>query len=102
MTKQKKTRAGAVEVAHTPGPWKAGSDHSERVHIESPDGRWICGIYDGPGTNAPDADARLIAAAPEMLAVLEEKVRITRCANCGKCWDCRARAAIARAKGEKE
>ena len=54
---------------HTPGPWHVHEDHSDLVI----DSRWIrlaAILGDTPARRA--ADARLIAAAPEMLGVLED------------------------------
>ena len=84
---------------HTPGPWRSS-------------GRWVVA---GKGddaefiaeTDAPRfdfaryeracEDARLIAAAPEMLEALED---LTAAAPNDPCWQ-RARAAIAKARGAR-
>ena len=61
---------GDVMAEHTPGPWKAL--RGEWWHIGAANGRHI-GMafagYDGPDT--ADANARLIAAAPDMEKALE-------------------------------
>jgi hypothetical protein len=56
---------------HTPGPWRVEKDgsaehHNEANVINGADGTLI--VYGQVG----DADARLIAAAPEMLEALNE------------------------------
>ncbi len=64
---------------HTPGPWWADSSRYGTIYVEANaviDKRLvqeICAV--GPtesGRNQQEANARLIAAAPQMLAVLEE------------------------------
>jgi hypothetical protein len=56
-----------MSAAHTPGPWAFGllaGNHQASVHSEAT-GRTVALVYD------PDnADARLIAAAPELLEAL--------------------------------
>lgn len=91
---------------HTPGPWKYGIELSSRSGewLISFDagyrGRGICIAETRPGTGHEEANARLIAAAPELLEALEEAV----CALevCGKDYRATeiARTAIAKAKGE--
>lgn len=55
-----------MPAAHTPGPWSVGSHRS----IQSPAGT-ICETYSHMGIEEADANERLIAAAPELLAALE-------------------------------
>lgn len=51
-------------VGHTPGPWTAYHAGDERdVYVGGPNDTNVC-------ENATEADARLIAAAPEMLEAL--------------------------------
>lgn len=94
---------------HTPGPWK--------VHD-----RWYVGQdKDGSGTHAEvkccvgvpsdredehEANARLIAAAPDLLAMLEEELQDRQCMiNCDgphadcHCWWCRAKRVAFKATG---
>ena len=58
-----------MSATHTPGPWAAGlfaGNHQASVHSEAT-GRTVALVYD------PDnADARLIAAAPELLEALRD------------------------------
>lgn len=52
---------------HTPGPWRARISGDPDVLTSS--GDLICAVYTD---DLAEADARLIAAAPEMLAALRE------------------------------
>ena len=63
---------------HTPGPWKV--DHNRRLEIKQDTGEWsamIAHVYKSGVCNAnryrmpAEANARLIAAAPQMLEALE-------------------------------
>ena len=61
---------------HTPGPWtvfpkaKYGEWH---VSVPVQGQGWRLGLFpDGIRTGSPEADARLIAAAPDLLAALRE------------------------------
>lgn len=86
---------------HTPGPW-------EVVEIKAPNPRapsqwnvWAEAVDDEDGTLCHDiysgADARLIGAAPEMLAVLEELTQFAMMP-----WlEAKVRGVIAKAKGEE-
>src|SRR5215813_7422945 len=61
---------------HTPGPWAVyRHDGSNRLDIMAADGDgeggWIAHDISSPGTER-EANARLIAAAPEMLEALRE------------------------------
>ncbi len=87
------------ESKHTPGPWAI-----DQGTIISDESRFIAGMempFSGlVGEDA--ANARLIAAAPDLLAVCEEAanlgVTVWHCNyNCGECVRCLARAAIAKA-----
>ena len=90
---------------HTPGPWKYGAELSSRT------GEWLISFDAGnrgrgigiaetrPGSGQEEANARLIAAAPELLEALEELLAETRINGA---FADKARAAIAKARGEKE
>ena len=67
------------EKKHTPGPWIAthiiGSWSGWWIEDDDPTTfcrRRIAIVDDGVGIDSPAANARLIAAAPELLAALEE------------------------------
>lgn len=94
---------------HTPGPWTigAGIRHADTIGInkhrpsDDPEiGEWIETIAEVlPGQNGvAEADARLIAAAPELLAVAEWFLEY--CAQPEQKWIDALRATIAKAKGE--
>ncbi len=56
---------------HTPGPWEKKYDPStHRIEVNAPDdGRCVCFIHVPPATgfDVCEANARLIAAAPDLL-----------------------------------
>lgn len=107
-----------MEIKYTPGPWVVGaSDFLEQwVCIDAPNGdpdldykSWeglamAYGCEESPskGLEKAKANAQLIAAAPELLEALAEVVN----AADGEGWSqldpslSKARAAIAKAKGE--
>lgn len=76
-------------LTHTPGPWA----HTDYGSIKDANNATVAEVLPGGRT----ADARLIAAAPDLLAALEEVVSLSDRDHAA--WD-RARAAIAKAKGE--
>lgn len=58
-------------MSHTPGPWTmVGREIFGNAFDQS--ARLICDRVRGGSPQAADANARLIAAAPEMLAVLKD------------------------------
>ena len=59
------------ETKHTPGPWKASYDRYERKHSFVGDGMWFGKISWTVTSDRNEADARLIAAAPELLDALQ-------------------------------
>jgi len=60
---------------NTPGPWRVVTFNDASVNVIGPDHGFVCavgGIADGaPDTDTIRADARLIAAAPDLLSALE-------------------------------
>lgn len=107
---------------HTPGPWRAicvdvtgarpVEDDGERFWEVVPAGEGFRGHVANvfAATNIPNgirieernANAHLIAAAPELLALLEELIDIEGPQPGTAEWAGRVRAAIARARGEAE
>jgi len=92
------------DARHTPGPWCASNGKLVRVSTGTRPPITICGVHrvgDRGGAQQCDplANARLIAAAPEMLEALEGIVRVADRATPE--FDA-ARAAIAKAKGEAQ
>ena len=80
------------QLKHTPGPWKAY-------------GTWVSAGVDGDGPLIADCDtdanADLIAAAPDYLAALEEIANMDHDYYCeGYCGVDVAIAALAKAEGE--
>lgn len=59
------------EASYTPGPWVAEPGGGKGAWIKGPTGEWAalaCGDTDGSAA----ANARMIAAAPEMFEALEQ------------------------------
>ncbi len=56
-----------MSTTHTPGPWAAHHDHGWLV-VESQDEALYLQVEKGSGAKKHMADARLIAAAPDLLA----------------------------------
>ena len=97
---------------HTPGPWVVGNQDPLHFGKQRGNGTEPIGFVYGPvfperselGQRAL-ADARLIACAPEMLEALRDLVQLeadgrTEYESAIEHWE-RARAAIAKAEGEK-
>jgi hypothetical protein len=89
-------------MSHTPGPWKIGTP--------PPNGEQTIGNSQGlmvavatTGFNVPTlANARLIAAAPELLEALESMVEMVEMNGFGKAYAMDiSRAAIAKARGQE-
>lgn len=87
---------------HTPGPWKVAA---ASLDVWEDGGYTICEVYP-PSANSPEkvANARLIAAAPELLEALE--MLMPQYPSRGMCdeydramWE-NAEAAIAKATGK--
>lgn len=80
---------------HTPGPWVAQPDpHSNP-------GEWVIGIPNGPVDYVAvcsERDARLIAAAPELLEACIDAVRLIEACEAGDAVR-ELRSAIAKATG---
>ena len=100
-------------AGHTKGPWRAKSgstpypecdDADSWIAVVSPAGREVITLYERYSL-APDdrgcweADARLIAAAPDLLEALIACERMVSTDEGPPDWDA-VRAAIARATGE--
>jgi len=92
---------------HTPGPWRY--EASTKTIRACPSNYWLATMDSWDGAVNNEANARLIAAAPDLLEALEELVsrRESVCAERGEMDRLagsdgrynRARAAIAKAKG---
>jgi hypothetical protein len=87
-----------MTTKHTPGPWVIGKRDHDVVMVDTASGTAICDVY-GESDDRP-ANARLIAAAPDLLAALEDIARGDYSDPlCMKTPEQRAREAIAKAKG---
>ena len=95
---------------HTLGPWKViDGDQHDHVFAEAFPNKRICNVFGGLKCPSGAANARLIAAAPELLESLKFLLaRYVQIANSGDAgfWDpekeppvMEARAAIAKAEG---
>jgi hypothetical protein len=95
----------AASASHTPGPWFA----NETPHSSNQDwvvlyiganghSKRVCAVY----SDKDEADARLIAAAPDLLKALASALADHHNADdCdADCWSHKARAAIKRACGQ--
>ena len=73
-----------MKTKHTPGPWRVGSLRENNgivIEYDGPDHRWhVADVFGQIDTNAPritrqgfaDANAQLIAAAPDLLEVCDD------------------------------
>lgn len=85
---------------HTPGPWttaphglRADAPHTQIMAS----GTWIADAIDWPGNRTAEANARLIAAAPDLLAALVQLHAFEH----GDCYpDCPYSQVIHKARGE--
>ena len=58
---------------HTPGPWKAvNQTTSTLLKQDSPQGRYLFSLKEYPGIPESEANARLIAAAPDLAEAVRE------------------------------
>jgi len=83
-------------MAHTPGPWEIHHYGDNEGDIHGSDGALVCMMREGdtdPGENW-SADARLIAAAPEMIralrAVRDDIAALANDINGWRAWDATA------------
>ena len=90
------------DTAHTPGSWIVGE---ESVQVLTADGRTSVVWEMGGSGRQREANARLIAAAPDLLAALK-RIADHECqccagdCGCGFRYEEWARAAIAKAEGK--
>lgn len=88
-----------MTAQHTQGPWLISEEQGDNYVISSASNELeICTVWEDPNK----ADARLIAAAPDLLeACIYLAEGIEACGLTGVYLD-QARAAIAKATGEKQ
>jgi hypothetical protein len=98
-----------VSGGHTKGPWQvSGCRHSgdlkigrdTRLHAVGPDGDAVCMVFYDMKTGRGLRDARLIAAAPELLEVARMVVEASDLAGISGPLGDAARAALAKALGQ--
>ncbi len=106
-----------MNAKHTPGPWRddpvrdndTGDFADSRIEIRDDDGGYIARAFAHTNHGVLQANARLIAAAPDLLAALEElsdavgsTAQATMYHYCRRVREAQeaARAAIAKARGE--
>lgn len=95
---------------YTEGPWTVEQDDDGSCGIVSPDSKYLAFTAGAKDTEAELLNARLIAAAPDLLAALEAVLRWARTSGTGDSElvsaaltakeFTHARGAIAKAKGE--
>ncbi len=98
-----------TRITHTPGPWSAqwiGGNYAVRdeeghgVAFTNSAARSSAAVRSKvDGDEEPQANARLIAAAPELLEALEPFAKFA-CDEPNDCHNCRALAAIKKARGQ--
>lgn len=79
---------------HTPGPWAYQEDSDAYTHIvRGPGNRFICQLAQTTSAEI-EANARLIAAAPELLEALE-RIALPHDCGCVPCTgQCRSQIAL--------
>jgi len=77
----------------TDGPWSSDSEF-----ISSPDG-FIAQVVERDTPRETEANGRLIASAPDLLAALQWAVNSADSEQYEACWYAAARFAISKAKG---
>lgn len=97
-----RSEGGAVMCAHTPGPWKVIETGGVVEVVSGDHGIRIATIdSDNCALESAMHDARLIAAAPDLLAALKRvDPQCITTPDCGACSGCDARSAIAKAEGK--
>jgi len=100
-----------MKTLHTPAPWKAIPSSIDAAIIEAPhsNGKVICWVSttDDPKrdrdviTHQDRANIRLIAAAPELLAICEEIANDSKCDLVNSERRIRLYSALSKAKGER-
>ena len=84
-----------THAQHTPGPWAFGVARNGRRYVFDSDGKPVCGRFVGSDgdISVAEANARLIAAAPALLAAAKaarpilNRLREDEVAGFGDCWE---------------
>ena len=91
----------AITMTHTPGPWTV--DLGARDLVRNANGERIAKVYGGLTYDETIANARLIAASPELLKLLREVMDVVEVVLDDSpemdAWLDHARAAIAKVEG---
>ena len=100
------------DTQYTPGPWVVADDGDGLIYVLTEDEGLVADAHDPSfiDDEVAKANARLIAAAPELVEALEKMtahyVALVECGDCGF-WDANkepeviaARAALSKARGE--
>ena len=96
-------------MEHTPGPWEVvemidynhGHKYVDGYRVQSVNGDPNEPVAEMSGFEKAEANANLIAAAPDLLEALEDMTAWVKSVGCG-CQRCiKSLAAIAKARGEK-
>ncbi len=90
----------------TPGPWKVDGKPEAEGHQKVTDahGGWVARVHKRNGDRAEvDANALLIAASPDLFAVVQRLFDVSDCDECEArkeppCLYCEARAAMRKAQ----
>lgn len=90
------------QAKHSPGPWVVAEEHPDGIIdrcVKSADDYFVATVHDTTHGTWDD-DARLIAAAPDLLAALKQALTDSGCDGdlCGYQWHVQAREAIAKAE----
>ena len=66
-----------TQTAHTPGPWEVGNENpmSGDINVLDEQSPFEVALVRGSGNGQARANARLIAAAPDLLAACEAAIR---------------------------
>ena len=93
-----------TDMKHTEGPWSVAQPYSGFSEIKGPNGELIFGIAAGSREEKQtdevcEANARLIAAAPDLLSVLEDAVANNSIVEGSRWWG-DVYAAIAKARAQ--
>ena len=103
MTTHTAPAPASSAAQHTPGPWIQQTNEAGtqiRITDSATEGRCVSTVRVFGDAGNTRANARLIAAAPDLLAALEESLEVIRLMGCDMSNFTQARAAIARAKGQ--
>ena len=87
-----------TNTQHTPGPWHV--DINGEGAITAPDGALIARLHNASRDDLREANARLIAAAPDLLAALQAVADYWAGGDVPAEIDAAMRAAIAKATGQ--